>query len=41
MHLSYAASLNNIGNIFGNKGDFDKALEYHFKSLEITKLVLG
>jgi tetratricopeptide (TPR) repeat protein len=37
MHPSYAASLNNVGNTYQSKGDYDKALEYFFKSLSITK----
>ena len=41
MHPDYASSLNNIGNSFSNKRDYDKALEYYFKSVEITKIVLG
>jgi tetratricopeptide (TPR) repeat protein len=35
MHPSYAVSLGNIGNIYDSKGDYDKALEYYFKSIEI------
>ena len=41
MHPSYANSLIGIGIIYQNKGNYDKALEYYFKSLEITKLMLG
>jgi nephrocystin-3 len=41
MHPDYATSLNNIGNIYDSKGDYDKALEYYFKSAEIRKIVLG
>jgi tetratricopeptide (TPR) repeat protein len=41
MHPSYAASLDSIGNTYQNKGDYDKALEYYFKSIEIKKIVLG
>jgi tetratricopeptide (TPR) repeat protein len=41
MHPSYASSLNNIGNTFKSKGDYDKALEYYFKSIEIKRIVLG
>jgi tetratricopeptide (TPR) repeat protein len=40
MHPDYATSLNNIGNVYGIKGDYDKALEYFFQSLEIKKIVL-
>jgi tetratricopeptide (TPR) repeat protein len=41
MHPSYADSLGNIGVTYENKGDYDKALEYYFKSIEIKKIVLG
>jgi tetratricopeptide (TPR) repeat protein len=41
MHPSYADSLDSIGNTYQNKGDYDKALEYYFKSIEIKKNVLG
>jgi tetratricopeptide (TPR) repeat protein len=41
MHPSYAGSLNNIGRTYQSKGDYDKALEYYFKSIEIKKIVLG
>jgi tetratricopeptide (TPR) repeat protein len=41
MHPDYASSLNNIGNTFNSKGDYDKALEYKLKSIEIRKVVLG
>jgi tetratricopeptide (TPR) repeat protein len=41
MHPDYATSLNNIGSTYQSKGDYDKALEYYFKSVEITKIVLG
>jgi tetratricopeptide (TPR) repeat protein len=41
MHPSYADSLGNIGITYKKKGDYDKALEYYFKSIEITKIVLG
>jgi tetratricopeptide (TPR) repeat protein len=33
MHPDYASSLNNIGAVLSKKGDYDKALEYYFKSL--------
>jgi tetratricopeptide (TPR) repeat protein len=36
-----ANAQNNIGVIHQEKGDYDKALEYYFKSLEIKKIVLG
>jgi tetratricopeptide (TPR) repeat protein len=35
-----AASYNNIGNVYDYLGDYDKALEYHNKALEIRKEVL-
>jgi hypothetical protein len=41
MHPSYAASLGNIGNTYDSKGDYDKALEYKFKSIEIKKILLS
>jgi tetratricopeptide (TPR) repeat protein len=41
MHPSYATSLGNIGNTYDSKGDYDKALEYKLKSIEIKKIVLG
>ncbi|MEE0895017.1 MAG: tetratricopeptide repeat protein [Bacteroidales bacterium] len=36
-----AGSYNNIGIVYHKLGDFDKALEYHFKALKIRKEVLG
>ena len=36
-----ASSYNNIGAVYDDLGDYDKALEYHFKALEIRKDVLG
>ncbi len=36
-----ASSYNNIGIVYDNLGDYDKALEYHNKALEIFKDVLG
>jgi hypothetical protein len=41
MHPSYAASLGNIGITYDNKGDYEMALEYKLKSIEIQKIVLG
>jgi tetratricopeptide (TPR) repeat protein len=41
MHPDHAGSLNNIGNTYYSKRDYDKALEYYFKSVEIRKIVLG
>jgi nephrocystin-3 len=41
MHPDYASFLNNIGNTYDSKGDYDKALEYKLKSVEIRKIVLG
>jgi tetratricopeptide (TPR) repeat protein len=40
MHPSYADSLNNIGIAYNSKGDYDNALEYYFKSIEIKKIIL-
>ena len=36
-----ADAYNNIGNVYHKLGDYDKALEYHNKALEIKKDVLG
>lgn len=36
-----AGSYNDIGNVYGILGKYDKALEYHFKALKIRKEVLG
>jgi tetratricopeptide (TPR) repeat protein len=36
-----ADSYNNLGVVYDNLGDYNKALEYHFKALEIRKAVLG
>jgi tetratricopeptide (TPR) repeat protein len=41
MHPDYAACLYNIGNTYQRKGDYNKALGYYFKSIEIMKIVLG
>jgi tetratricopeptide (TPR) repeat protein len=41
MHPGYASSLNNIGRTYDYKGDYDQALDYYFKSLEIRKIALG
>jgi tetratricopeptide (TPR) repeat protein len=41
MHPYYATSLGNIGSTYDSKGDYDKALEYKLKSIEIEKIVLG
>jgi tetratricopeptide (TPR) repeat protein len=41
MHLDYSCTFNNIGMVYDNKGNYDKALEYYFQSLEITKIILG
>ena len=36
-HPSTATSYNlNLGNAYGSKGDYDKAIEYYTKSLAIT-----
>jgi len=34
---SIATTYNNIGLVYNNQGDYNKALEYYFKSLEIEK----
>ena len=34
-HPDTAASYNNIGSSYDNKGDYDKALEYYNKCLNI------
>ncbi len=36
-----ATSLHGIGNVYGKKHEYDKALEYYFKSLEIRKELFG
>jgi tetratricopeptide (TPR) repeat protein len=41
MHPDYASSINSIGITYASKGDYDKALEYKLKSVEIRKIVLG
>jgi tetratricopeptide (TPR) repeat protein len=41
MHPRYAQSLYAIGDLYFTIGDYDKALEYEIKSLEIKKIVLG
>jgi hypothetical protein len=33
MHPDYALSLNNVGNTFDSKEDYNKALEFKLKSL--------
>ena len=33
MHPNYAETLKNIGSTYDSKGEYDKALEYYFKSL--------
>ena len=40
-HPDTAISYNNIGVVYYNLGDYDKALEYYNKALEIRKAVLG
>ncbi|MBK8565994.1 MAG: tetratricopeptide repeat protein [Saprospiraceae bacterium] len=40
-HLDVAASYNNLGNSFDNKGEYDKAIECHQKALEIRLKALG
>jgi tetratricopeptide (TPR) repeat protein len=41
MHPDYASSLNNIASTYDSKGDYNKALEHYFKSVEIREVVLG
>lgn len=41
MHPDFGNSLNNIGSVYLQKGNYDKALEYYLKSLVIRKTVLG
>ena len=40
-HPSTATSYNNIGGVYDNLGDYDKALEYYSKALAICEKVLG
>jgi hypothetical protein len=40
-HPDVGASYNNIGNVYTNKGDNDKALEYYKKDLDISLKSLG
>jgi len=40
-HPDAAASYYNIGLIYGNIGDYNKALEYYNKALEILEKTLG
>lgn len=41
MHPDYATSLNDIATAYKRKENYDKALQYYFKSIEIRKFVLG
>jgi tetratricopeptide (TPR) repeat protein len=41
MNPDYASSLNNVGVIYERKGEYNEALKYYFKSIEIKKIVLG
>ncbi len=36
-----ATTLNNIGSVYDNKGEYEKALETYMKCLEIRAKVLG
>ena len=36
-NLAMATTYNDIGLVYDNQGDYNKALEFHFKSLEIQK----
>ncbi|MCL2119938.1 MAG: DUF2225 domain-containing protein, partial [Planctomycetaceae bacterium] len=40
-HPSTAAMYNNIGVVYKEQGDYDKALEWHLKALAISEKVLG
>ena len=40
-HADYATSLNNLGVLYSDLGDYAKAEEYHLQSLAIRKKVLG
>ena len=40
-HKNTAVSYNNIGEVYNEQGDYDKALEYHQKALLIREKVLG
>ena len=40
-HPNTAGSYNNIGIVYRNKGDYDKALEYYLKAVKIREAVLG
>ncbi|XP_046855133.1 uncharacterized protein LOC124448164 [Xenia sp. Carnegie-2017] len=40
-HVDVATSLNNLGNVYSDTGNFDKAIEFHEKALEIRKQSLG
>ena len=39
--VDVAATLNHIGNVYTNKGEFDQALENYNKCLDIRNKVLG
>lgn len=40
-HPDTASSYNNIGVVYDELGDYDKALKYYNKALEIRKDILG
>ena len=40
-HPDIATSFNNIGEVYMEQGDSNKALVYYFKALSIKKKVLG
>ena len=40
-HYSVASSYNNIGLVYANKNEYDLALQYYFKALQIYKELLG
>ena len=39
-HPDISSSLNNIGLIYKNRGEYEQALDFYLKSLEIKKLSL-
>ena len=40
-HPDTAYSYNNIGSVYDNIGDYNKALEYYYKALKICEKILG
>ncbi len=39
--MDVATSYNNLGNVYGDTGEFAKAKDYHERALEIRKEQLG